>query len=257
MEPSQQLGRQQSFIVIAIELTARAGGPAAEDSRQAFASLLGAGVAHACTLQPAERHNGAWACTALIPNTGQTLALLRRMEDILADFRPLHPDAYARFVIHYGLAFATQPGNKKNYIGSAVRAAHSHLKRLPQEYERAASGEFAVLANTWSSDSIQFNELPAPLADLGLFNFSLNRGERQYKPEEEVEAAMHAHLEKLLASHIGPFAQVLVESARRSSKSLDDFIVEVAREIDEKSVRTRVKDEARAYLQQLRTSVRT
>ncbi len=256
MENTLPLGRQQSFIVIAIELNAHGGGAAKEESRQAFAGLLGAGVAHACSLQPAERHNGGWACTALIPDTGQTLALLRRMEDILADFHPQHPDAHARFVVHYGLAFATQPGNRRTYIGSAVRAAHSHLKRLPLEYDRAASGEFAVLAKAWSSDSIQFIDLPIPLAELGLFGFNLNRGEQGERSDGVIAAALRAHLEERLATHIGPFAQILVESAQRSSKSLDDFIVEVVREIDEKVVRTRVKDEARAYLQALRVNHR-
>jgi hypothetical protein len=256
MENSLPLGRQQSFIVIAIELNAHGGGAASEESRRDFAGLLGAGVAHACSLQTAERHDGGWACTALIPDTGQTLALLRRMEDILADFRRRHPDAHARFVVHYGLAFATQPGNKRTYIGSAVRAAHSHLKRLPPAYDRAASGEFSALAKAWSSGSIEFTDLPLPLAELGLFGFNLKRGEQRDRSDPEIAAALRNHLAESLATHIGPFAQILVESAQRSSKSLDDFIVEVAREIDEKAVRARVKDEARAYLKALRAGQR-
>lgn len=252
MDSTKQLGTPQSFIVIAIELQSRSGGPASDASRAVFAGLLGSGLAHACTLQAASRPDGSWASTALIPDTGQTLALLRRLENVQQDFHARQADDHARFLVHYGLAFATRPGHEKSYIGSAIRAAHTHLARLPAGMERGASTEFLLLAQSWRSGTIHFQELPPPHQHLGLHGFSLEWGAKEDRPaEQDCEAALHDYLAAQLAGHMGPFAQVLVDSARMSAKSLEDFIEETSREIDDLAVRLRFKRDALAFLQSL------
>jgi len=252
MDSAPHLGKAQSFIVIAIELRARDGGAASETGRQDFAALLGSALAHACTLQPCDRHDESWACTALIPDTGQTLALLRRLEKVLETFRARHPGDLARFLVHYGLAFASRPGQSKIYFGSALRAAHSHLGRLPTELERGATTEFLLVARSWRRTTVHFQELPPAQQHLGLHPFTLDRPPQENPPIHlGREAALHDFLASRLATHMGPFAQVLVDSARMSAKTLEDFIEETAREIDDREVRRGFRHEALNYLRSL------
>jgi hypothetical protein len=250
---AQQLGQPEAVTVIAIDLKPPRGGVSPLDSRETFARLLAGTVAQACLVQPAIRPDGELAYTAIVPDTGQTLAVLRRLVSIQTDFRYQHPDTAARFVVHHGLVFAAQTTGSKSYLGSAVRSAHSQLQRLPPQVDSAATAEFALITETWKSCPLQFQPLADAQSGLSLLTFALAAGDKtETAPATAdsalVDAALRLFLIERLAAYLGPFAEVLVDAAQRSARSRDNLIEEVSREINDLPTRECFKAEAMAFL---------
>lgn len=252
MNDSLPLNKAALFVVIAIELRSRTGSSVPPTARETFVALLGSALGHACKVQPAARTDGSWACSALIADNGQILALLRRLEGAQNTFHKQRADERVRFLTHHGLAFETQSGEKMRYVGSTLRAAHSLLGRLPTDLERGASADFVKLTQTWSGSSITFEALSVPEQPSGLYAVTLDRGIpiREHN-DKDADAALRAFLVERLSLHMGPFAQVLVDSARMSARSREHFIEETAREIDDIKVRDLFREQAIDFLRNI------
>lgn len=97
---TEPLGAPQSATVIAISLQARG-----DLARRRFTDLLSGVLAHSCHIQPATGQNNELAYTAIVPDSTQTLSLLRRLLSLQAEFGRIHPDCAARFMVHHGVIF--------------------------------------------------------------------------------------------------------------------------------------------------------
>jgi hypothetical protein len=251
----QQLGHPEDVTVIALDLKPLLGGVSSVDSRDTFARLLGGAVAHACVVQAVARPDGELAYTAVVPVTGQTLTLMRRLLNVQEDFKRAHPDTFARFVVHHGLVFAAQGEGGKSYVGSAMRSAQSHLLRMPGNLDCAATSDFVSATATWKTCSIQFQPLSDAPEIKDLLTFSLvsddvseTQNAKDARKSMAKDPALRRFLVEHLAAYLGPFAEVLVDSAQRSSTSRTNLIEELSREIDDIPTRERFKAEAMDYL---------
>lgn len=244
----QQLSHPESVTVIAVELKSP-GGVSSEDSRETFTRLLGGSVALSCVVQPAPKADGELAYSAVVPDSGQCLAVLRRVESIQEEFKRQHPDIAMRYIAHHGLAFTVPPTGSNSghsYIGSALRSAHSHLFRLPRPFVRAATSEFVAATRSWQSCPIRFHPLPGESASQGLMSFDLESAEVLTEPA--ADAALKQFLVQRLAAYLGPFAEILVEAAQRSANSPINLIKEVAHEISDIPTRERFTADAMDFL---------
>jgi len=236
---TEQLGAPQSATVIAISLNARG-----DLARSRFTDLLSSVLAHACHIQPATGQNNELAYTAIVPDSTQILSLLRRLLSLQAEFGRIHPDCAARFMVHHGIIFPSA----NNFLGAALRSAHSRLARLPANIPSAATEDFANYAATWASSPVIFSKLFTGNATPTLLAFSIVPSSTKVKTASRAhdEALLH-HLTNCLASHIGPFAEVLVDAAKRSSTSTDQLIEELASEISTPNAREKFRSDALAY----------
>ena len=236
---TEQLGAPQPATVIAISMHARS-----DLARRHFTDLLGSVMAHACHIQPATGQSGELAYTAIIPDNAQTLSMLRRLLSLQTEFAQSHPDCTTRFIIHHGLIFPSAA----RFLGAALRSAHSRLARLPANIRSAATVDFAEHVDTWPSKPITFSPLYTDSATVGLMAFSIQPNPDTEKPASLVhEVAFLRHLTTCLANHIGPFAEVIVDAARRSSTGNVQLIEELANEIEAPKAREKFRSDALAF----------
>lgn len=200
-----------------------------------FTSLITGTLGNNCHIQ---RHNGnpaGFALTAIVPDNAQTLAPLRRMSNVQAEFHQTHPDMQVRYIVHHGVVFQSPEG----HTGSALRSAHSRLERLPATIDKAATLDFVAFAETWPSQSIAFDDIPGLPNGGGLLAFHIGtpNGPTPIEPNAAIQPAQLRQLTSLLAEHLGPFADVLVATAQRACTTPQQLIVELSREIDEPNAR--------------------
>lgn len=236
----ESLGSLQSATVIAIELHA-GNGPA----RQHFTELLGGTLAHTCHIQPAGSRENELAFTAVVPDHAQTLSLLRRLISVQEEFRQKHPECTLRFVVHHGPVFPSA----ESFVGAALRSAHSRLGRLPLSITQAATSEFADYAATWTAHPVIFDKLALANEIPGLLHFTILSGNSPKKGEQPAsDEAFLRHLTKSLATHLGPFAEVIVAAAQRSSASPRQMIEELASEITDAAAREKFRSDAVQFI---------
>ncbi len=236
---TEPLGAPQSATVIAISLQARG-----DLARRRFTDLLSGVLAHSCHIQPATGQNNELAYTAIVPDSTQTLSLLRRLLSLQAEFGRIHPDCAARFMVHHGVIFPAA----KNFLGAALRSAHSRLARLPANIPSAATIDFADYVGTWSSQPVIFSKLFTDSAPPTLLAFSIVPSSTPEKANTTThDEPFLRHLTASLAAHIGPFAEVLVDAAKRSSTSTSQLIEELASEIAPPSAREKFRKDARTF----------
>lgn len=236
---TEQLGAPRPATVIAISLQARG-----DLARRRFTDLLGNVLAHSCHIQPATVQNGELAYTAIVPNSTQTLSLLRRLLSLQTEFGQIHPDCAARFLVHHGLIFPSA----KNFLGAALRSAHSRLARLPTNIPAVATIDFADYVATWSSQPMLFSKLVTDSTNPGILAFSILPSADAAKAlSPDHEEALLRHLTACLAPHLGPVAEVLVDAAKRSSASATQLINELASEIEAPNAREKFRRDAQAF----------
>jgi hypothetical protein len=243
---TEALGSPHPATVIAIGLKARLDdSPSLPATRRIFTNLLGGTLAHNCHIQPASAPGEELAFTAVVPDTAQSLSLIRRLLSIQDEFRGTHPDTAARFVVHHGVVFPSDKG----YIGSALRSAHSRLTRLPHGVINAATTDFAAYTETWDFHPIVYHKQEAAHETLGLLGFSIEQPEPAPAESKALhdEALLH-YLTSRLADHLGPFAEVLVDAAQRSSSTPRQLIEELASEIDDAKARQDFRKDAQDFL---------
>lgn len=242
---TESLGAPHPATVIAIGLQTRLDdSPSLPATRRIFTNLLGGTLAHNCHIQPASGPAEELAFTAIVPDTTQALSLIRRLLSIQDEFQKTHPDTSARFVVHHGIVFPSAKG----YIGSALRSAHSRLIRMPRSTANAATNEFSAYTKTWAAHPIVFWELAEAHETLGLFSFELlHQTEPPAAGNTASDEALQNYLTGRLAEHLGPFAEVLVDAAKRSSASPLQLIEELASEIDDAQAREKFRRDAKDF----------
>lgn len=213
-------------------------------ARARFTELLGGTLAHTCTLQPASHRDNELSYTAIVPDSTQTLSLLRRLLSIQQEFHQQYPAGAFRFLVHHGLVFLADG----QFVGAILRSAQSRLSRLPAGIRQAATSEFADYVATWSVHPVTFSKLPSASEQPGLLDFSLHLSPDAEPADGSAQAeAFLRHLTKCLATHLGPFAEVIVDAARRSSASPQQMIEELASEIADATAREKFRSDAREF----------
>lgn len=236
---TEQLGAPLPATVIAIKLHA-----SGDLARRHFIDLLGSVLAHSCHIQAATAQNAELAYTAIVPDQARTLSLLRRLISLQTEFSQIHPDCTVRFIVHHGVIFPAA----KNFLGAALRSAHSRLARLPDNVPSAATSDFAEHVATWPGKPLLFSLLHTDSVTPGLLVFSILPNSSPKKPASAAhEEAFLRHLTTCLADHLGPFAEVLVDAAKRSSTGSTQLIEELASEIDAPSAREKFRNDALAF----------
>lgn len=250
----QAIGTPQPASVVAIGLACRQTGMATpRASREIFATQIGSALVQSCHIQTAPAADGELALTIIVPETTQILSLLRRIESLREEFERNLPALITRLVVHHGIVFPTAQG----HMGAVLRAALARLQNLPKlagNVHTVATGNFIAYARTWPANDLHF-ESESCGEQYDLYKFTLASAAPSAAPEATPESAPHdwvSYLTGRLAEHLGPFAQVLVDSARRSSKTPEHLAREVASEIDDIPVRERFLSDALGYLRQYR-----
>jgi len=242
---AETLGLPRAATVIAIGLKVGAEHPLTPAAtRLVIANLLAGALTNSCHLQSASGAEEPAAFTAILPDDSQVLALIRRLQSVQAEFHETHHDVTVHYVIHHGVVF---PG-PKGYIGSAMRSAHSRLARLPADIPCAATIDFAAFTETWASRPIVFRDYDELPLNLGLLAYSLTDAMIAGAGRSLDQAALLTYLTSRLADYLGPFAEVLVDAARRSSSNTNQLIEDLAREIDDPHARHAFQSDVRAFL---------
>lgn len=238
------LGGPAPATVVAINLQSTRPGRSLEQvARQTFTQLISAALAHSCHIQPADSQNGEMNLALIIPDTSQALTILRRLFGVQTDINVRHPESSARFIVHHGIVF---PSNNA-YIGSSLRHAHAKLGRLPSPIDHAATSDFVSFTKPWAAHHISFAPFAEAGVDPALLNFSLaSPAAPKEAGRPPIDAAFVRHLSHCLATHMGPFASVMVEAAQRTSHTSQQLLEELANEIDDPQAKANFIDEVRA-----------
>lgn len=240
---AETLGSPRAATVIAIGLKAGAEHPLTPSAtRMIISNLLAGALAGSCLLQSASGPDEQAAFTAILPDDSQVVALIRRLQGVQVEFHDTHHDITVHYVIHHGVVF---PG-PKGYIGSAMRSAHSRLARLPAHIPSAATNDFAAFTETWTNRPIVFGDYDELPLSLGLLAFRLTETGAAGAASLD-QAALLAFLTSRLADYLGPFAEVLVDAARRSSSNTNQLIEDLAREIDDPTARKAFLADAQTF----------
>jgi len=239
------LGSPRATTVIAIGLKVGADHPLTPSAtRMIISNLLAGALANSCYLQSASGQDEPAAFTAVVADDSQVLALIRRLQGVQAEFHDTHHDITVHYVIHHGVVF---PG-PKGYIGSAMRSAHSRLARLPAGIPSAATTDFAAFTETWTTRPIIFRDYDELPLSLGLLAFSLTDATAAGAVRSLDQTTLLTYLTSRLADYLGPFAEVLVDAARRSSSNTNQLIEDLAREIDDPQARLAFQSDVQEFL---------
>jgi hypothetical protein len=242
--------------VVAIELKPIIGNSCSTESIETFAGLLSGALALACSVQRFEHVGEQTAYTLVLPPETQTAHVLRRLTGVAKEFGQVHGEVAVRFVAHSGVVFPTGATDRRAYAGSAIRSAHSMLRRLPLAVDQAATREFVSFIKTLPSSPIQFSPVPgASNADeLMALRFS---SESAPLPDGEkassipvTDRAFGEFLTTRLAEDLGPFASVMVDSAQRLATTVEVLVKELIHEIESPAARQRFTKDVDTYLQQ-------
>lgn len=243
---SVALGAPKPATVIAINLSGLSGRPVALAARQQLTELIGSSLANSCHIQPAASLGDNLDLSLILPDSSQVLSILRRVLGVQADLHQMHPESPVRFIVHHGLVF---PSNH-SHVGSSLRQAHGKLGRLPQAIRHAATTDFSNFAETWSAHHIIFDRFPEATIDPGLLSFTLtSTAPARAAANRQIDEALLQHLTNSLATHLGPFASVIVDAAQRASTNGQQLIDELCHEIEDPLARARFRSDAQDFLQ--------
>lgn len=233
------LGAAAPATVIAVSLKAGLPDhPVASATRQDFANLVGSSLAQGCDIQTSYRSDMELALALIIPAGSQTLSILRRLLNVQADFHRTHADARVRFLAHHGIVFPSAAG----HIGSSLRQAHARLNRMASGIDRAATTDFANFCAPWAAQHISFRQFAQD--EPGIVSFRLKATPLANAADDRIDDALVEHLTSCLAAHLGPFASVIVNAARRSSTTPRQLLEELCNEIDDPQARARFREAA-------------
>ncbi len=243
----------QAASVIAVSLGSRLTSKAPpRASREIFVMQIGSTLVQSCHIQAATAAEGNLSLTIIVPETTQILSLLRRIESVRYKFERNLPGLITRLVVHHGIVFPTKQGP----MGAVLRAAHARLQsltKLPGEIQTVATGAFVAYTRSWPGQTPDLHFAARSCTEqYDIYPFSLTTAQPASAAESSPEN-WTSYLTERLAEHLGPFAQVLVDSANRSSRTPEQLAREVASEIDEAPVRERFLSDALNHLQLCRT----
>lgn len=243
------LGAALSATVIALDASASFGTPGLRSSQQALAKLLAGTFGTQCQLHGAASGQAASqakiAFTLVILQEDQAHSTLRRLQNLLADIHQAHTALIVRHIAHHGIVFPSNSG----YLGSAIRIAHTRLARLLPGQTQAATPDFAQFAQHQPGNDLNFAPLHGAKDELLSYRHEQAQQVAATSPKFD-QAAFLQHLTACLARQIGPFAQVMVDTAQRNSHTPEQLIGELAREIDNAESLRQFNEEARSFFRQ-------
>lgn len=202
-----------------------------------------------CSLQLQARGSAGKALTLIMPPDVQVGSALRRSLTAIEDFEQATPGSRVCALIHHGVVFAAHEGGQAVHVGSAVRLAHSALRRLEGSQRLAASADFFQHARDWANSPLRFTALSGAAAAEGLQALSLSSEEAAPSALNQDDDALREFLNARLAAEVGPFASVLVEAARRVAPSASALVLELAQEIESHQGRDDFTREGLAWIQ--------
>lgn len=247
--------------VIALGLAQVPGEVASEQAgareRELMAALASA-LAQQATIQIAGRSGEAPEVSVIVPSEASAGVVLRRLTTLLAGFDASHPGVQPRYVAHCGILFETRHADRTAYMGSALRSAHSTLRRLPLTVSAAATRDFAQFVATWDRAPLRFTPLTGTAASDGLQGIVMEQqddGGDWLKTAfassvSTADDAFRQYLYQRLADELGPFARVLVDTALRANASVSDAVLDVSREIEKLDARVAFQTDCEKYLRE-------
>jgi hypothetical protein len=190
--------------------------------------------------------------TLTLPPDGTVGPLLHRLVDAFTEFESQCKPMRVRAVVHYGTVFATGTEGKTSYLGSAIRAAQSALKRAGSIAGLVATPSFAAYCAEFNPPSVVIEAKTDAAAADGLSLVSLKS-----KSAEPVDRSTELpsgnpefllYLKKRLAEDLGPFAGPLTESARRNCSTARSLVAAMALEIDDKQARKKFESDLSVFV---------
>jgi hypothetical protein len=177
---------------------------------------------------------------------------LAQFASALAKFEVLCKSVQARGIVHHGVVFRNEVAGKVTYIGSAIRASQSALRKMAATSGLVATRGFIAHANGLNPPVAQFDPLDGSDAADGLCRIRIvGKTEAVTAKRSGLTSAdpeFLAYLIKRLAEHLGPFASAIVENQRNGFPTPEQLVAEMAREIDEPGVRKQFKADLDAYI---------
>lgn len=253
--------------VVAMELKPIVGDSCSSQSVATFAGMLSSALALTCNVQRFDQAGEQTAYTLVLPPESQTTNVLRRLMGVANEFGQVHGDVIVRFVVHSGVVFPGT-GDKRTYVGSAIRSAHNMLRRLPVSVSQAATKEFVGYVGTLPSSPIRFSSLSGGTLDgtadgtkdgttaddLSALSIapesSPDKGKENTGAVAVTDADLAQFLSTRLAEDVGPFASVLVDSAQKLATTTNLMIGELLHEIENSEARERFEQDVHVYLKQ-------
>jgi hypothetical protein len=236
------LNKPVSTVVVAIEIPGAPAAPPA-DLKSLFDQLVAAPCA---TLGYATQEAGGLNLTVTLSPEAAADAALRRIAVAVAEYDAKVPMMKARGLFHYGTVFRNEgTGGRVTYLGSAIRAAQTNLRRITAAAGIFASRDFAdyVVANR-AAFSL---EVAAGTEEVRPVRFA----ERRQASGGEVPGSdpqFLATLKKRLAQDIGPFAGPLVDNTKHSTMSARELVNALSHEIDKPEARQKFEVDMLAYI---------
>lgn len=172
------------------------------------------------------------------------------LQSILQSLDKLERKLYieTRLLVHYGIVFPQQnQNNKMVYVGSALRAAQSHLRQAPDSVRRVATQAFAKVASEWNDSSLKLQA-----SSERLLPFALNQ---IHASQDSARAAVHLSSRQVneigvrLAKYIGPLAIALVSDFARQSTSALNLVRTLGNEIGDPRERRRFEEDMQPFLE--------
>lgn len=174
--------------------------------------------------------------------------VLMRLSTAINDFEAGHPGLDVRAIVHYGVVFRTETSSGVSYVGSAVRAARSTLRRMAATAGMAATREFAEFA---AESHIQGKNFELQTTEVGDDGLTPIRFTEQRKSRDGLAGSDHALLEflkKRLAEEVGPFAAPLVDNVSHSAMTAKEVVAALSHEINDPAARQRFETDALAFI---------
>ena len=164
-----------------------------------------------------------------------------------AEFDSQTTPVKARALIHYGTVFRNEgTGGRITYLGSAIRAAQTSLRRIAATSGIFASKDFTDHLTSFKAGTFGMEIHPGP-EDARPVRF----GDRRKSGGGEVPGSdpeFLLALKKRLAEEIGPFAGPLVDNTKHSTMSAKELVNALSHEIDKPDSRQRFETEMMAYI---------
>ncbi|HEY5762886.1 MAG TPA: hypothetical protein VIS73_06740 [Rhodocyclaceae bacterium] len=195
----------------------------------------------------ATQEPGGLNLTLTLPPEGPADSALRRVGAACAEFDSQTTPVKTRALIHYGTVFRNEgTGGRITYLGSAIRAAQTSLRRIAATSGIFASKDFTTHVTNFKAGTFGM-EIHAGPEDARPVRFE----DRRKSGGGEVPGSdpqFQITLKKRLAEEIGPFAGPLVDNTKHSTMSAKELVAALSHEIDNPESRQRFEVEMLAYI---------
>jgi hypothetical protein len=178
---------------------------------------------------------------------------LAQLSGSMVKFEFLCKTLQVRGVVHHGVVFRNEVAGEVSYIGSALRASQSALRKLEASGGLFATRGFIAHAVALKPPAARFDALTGADAADGVCRISVDAKAAAVttKPSAQLTSAdpeFLAYLKKRLAEHLGPFASAMVEHQRVGTPLPEQLVADMAREIDDPGVRKQFETDLYAYI---------